>query len=515
MAKNTSSKSSAPAAAPAPVVNVDHVLPAVERAMPGWALIRDCLDGQDAVKAKGVSYLPMPNAADKSPENIARYDSYKTRGLFVNMVGRTLGGMVGTAFSKAPIATLPEMLMPLHENVDGGAVSLDQQARQVLSDALSVGRCGLLTDYPTTEGTVTRDKINSGEVRPVIQFYFAEDIINWRYTVVNSLRKLSLCVLKESYEIGDDEFKRETKPQWRVLRLTDNVATTQVYREEPGGIAPIGPAIPILQHDGKPFDYIPFEFVGSRNNDGGIDEAPMRALADLNIAHYRNSCDFEEMVFILGQPTTVIAGLTQTWATEVLGGKVVMGSTSALMLPEGATATYLQVNESQLALKAMEHKEKLAISIGAKLVNEGAVQRTAKEATMDDASEQSTLLSAVVNVNAAYRRSLESAALFAGAPITEDMGYELNTDFEILQLDQAALAARVKMWTDGAITFTEVRSILRRAGIATLEDEEAKSELEEEAAANLAAVGMEPGGVGPDGKPLPGGNGGGEDDVEE
>ena len=501
MAKSSTTK---PAAADTnAAINVDYVLPEVEKARPGWSLIRDCLDGQDAVKEAGIKYLPMPNPTDQSPENIARYEAYKTRGVFVNMVGRTLGGMVGTAFSKPPIATLPEGLMSLYENIDGGAVSMDQQARQVLSDALSVGRCGLLTDYPTTKGAVTRDKINSGEVRPVIQFYFAEDVINWRYTVTNSLRLLTLLVLRESYEVDGDEFKRDTAVQYRVLRLANGAASTQVYRDGATGLQPISAPVPILQHDGKPFAYIPFEFVGSRNNDGGIDESPMRALSDLNIAHYRNSCDFEQMVFILGSPTTVIAGLSQSWVDEVLKGKVVMGSTSALLLPEGATAEYLQVNESQLALTAMEHKEKLAISIGAKLVNEGAVQRTAKEATMDDASEQSTLLSAVVNVNAAYKRSLESAALFAGIALTEDAGYELNTDFEIMQLDQASLAARVKMWTDGAITFTECRSILRRAGIATLEDEDAKAELEEEAAANLAAMGMEPGAMGPDGKLLP------------
>lgn len=508
MATARNTKKNAPAAAPLPAApNVDYVLPSVEAALPGWTLIRNCIDGQDAVKAKGEEYLPMPNGADRSTENIARYNAYKTRGLYVNMVGRTLGGMVGTAFSKAPIATLPAQLEVMHENVDGGAISMDQQARQVLSDALSVGRCGLLTDFPKVEGTITRDKINNGEVRPVIQFYFAEDIINWRYKVSNSLRKLSLLVLREKADISVDEFKHETTMQWRVLRLVDNVATTQVYQKTERGIEAVTEQVPILQHTGKPFDYIPFEFVGSRNNDGGIDESPMRALADLNIAHYRNSCDFEEMVFILGQPTTVIAGLNETWVKDVLGGKIVMGATSALMLPEGATANYLQVNESQLALEAMKHKEGLAISIGAKLVNEGAVQRTAKEATMDDASEQSTLVSAVVNTNAAYKRSLASAALFAGATITEDMGYELNTDFEIMQLDQAGLAARVKMWSDGAITFTEVRSILRRAGIATLDDEKAKAELEEEAAANLAAVGMNP-----DGTPVGGEADAGDDD---
>jgi len=486
----------------ASTVNVGYVLPEVLDMVDEWRTVRDCVGGQSAVKERGVTYLPMPNAADQSTENVLRYDAYKNRGIFVNMTGRTLNGMVGTAFNKAPIATLPPELDIMHENVDGGATTMDQQARQVLSDALGVGRCGLLTDYPTADGFVSRAQVNNGEMRPVIQFYFAEDIINWRYETVNAIRKLSLVVLVESYEVEIDEFKRTTEMQWRVLRLVNGIYTVEVYRKTEMGIVSQGVPMVPLQSGAKPFDYIPFEFVGSRNNDGGIDEVPLSALADVNLGHYRNSCDFEEMVFILGQPTTVIAGLNKSWVEEVLKGEVKTGSSTALMLPVGASATYLQVNESQLALKAMEHKELMAAAIGAKLVNPNSVQRTAKEATMDDASEQSVLLSAVYNVNSAYRKSLESAALFAGAEITDDLGYEINTDFEIMSLDAAALQARVKMWTDGAITFSEMRSILVRAGIATLDDAQAKAELEKEALANAAAMGLGPeADTNPDGTP--------------
>lgn len=485
-------------------INVDHILPQVSAMFDTWRTVRDCIDGQDAIKTRGLYYLPMPNPTDLSIENVARYEGYRTRGLFMNMTARTLNGMVGTAFTKAPIATLPAQLEVLYENIDGGAVTLDQQAKQVLSDALSVGRCGLLTDYPTTTGFVSAAQINSGEVRPVIQFYFAEDIINWRYTVVNSLRKLQLVVLQESFDVEQDEFKRTPEKQWRVLRLVNNVYTQQVYKVTPSGIVADTAQITPLQSNGMAFDYIPFEFVGARNNDGGIDEVPLIGLAHINVAHYRNSCDFEEMVFILGQPTTVIAGLSKTWVEEVLGGDVKTGSTTALMLPTGATATYLEVTESQIALKAMEHKEQMAAAIGARLINPNSVQRTATESAMDDASEQSVLLSAVNNVNAAYKRALGSAALFAGAAITDDLGYELNTDFEIMSLDALALAARVKMWTDGAITFSEVRSILLRAGIAELDVDAAKAELEEEALTNAAAMGLGPEAPVDDaGKPIP------------
>lgn len=473
-------------------VKVDYVLPEVEEATPLWQVVRDCLAGQQKVKKARDKYVPMPNAVDTSTENKLRYDGYLSRGVFMNFTDRTLSGMVGAVFGKDAVAKLPDELMFMHQNVDGSAVTLDQQAKQVLSDVISVGRCGLLTDYPAREKPATRLEVQEGKVRPTIQFYFAEQIINWRYTLVDSIRVLSLVVLREKYTVEDDGFKEERNDQYRVLRLEKGKYTVTLYRKDADGISQYGVKMTPQQADKKPFDYIPFEFVGSDNNDGGIDSCPLLDLANLNIAHFRNSCDFEEMVFMLGQPTPVITGLSQEWVDKVLNGKVILGSQRALMLPEDCEAYYLQIDESQLALSAMEHKERQAVALGARLVQSAQVQRTAKEAGMEEASEQSLLLSSAKNVNSAYQRALRSAALFAGSKITDDIGYWLNTDFDILRLDSAGRAQLLNEWQRGAVTFSEYRSVLRRAGVATLEDEEAQAELDGEAETMAARMGLDP-----------------------
>lgn len=471
--------------------NYDFVLPEVQAAMVEWRRVRDCIDGQASIKARAVDYVPKPNPLDLSPENDARFSAYIQRGVFMNFTQRTLLGMVGAVFGKDAVATLPTELMPLYENVDGSAVTLDQQAKQVLSDVLGPGRCGLLADHPVRDKPVSRKEALEGKVRPTIQFYFAEQIINWRYTIVDSMRQLSLVVLEEDYIAEDDGFKAEMAKQYRVLRLVGGVYTVTIYRKDKANTVTQQTHTP-TKADGKPFDYIPFEFVGATNNDGGIDPAPLSDMANLNIAHFRNSCDFEEMVYMLGQPTPVITGLDQAWLDTVLGGQVILGSQKALTLPENCDAFLLQIDESQLALSAMEHKERQAVALGARLVQQAAVARTAKEAGMEEASEQSLLLSAAKNVNSAYKRVLRSCALFAGATVTDDIGYSLNTDFDILRLDSAGRAQLLNEWQRGAITFTEYRSILKRAGVATLGDEEAQDALDAEAETMSARMGLDP-----------------------
>lgn len=471
--------------------NFDYILPAVEEATKEWRKVRDCLDGQDAIKRRRWDYVPMPNSWDESPENKSRYTNYVQRGVFMNFTQRTLHGMVGAVFGKDAIATLPDELLPLYDNVDGSAVTLDQQAKQVLSDVMGPGRCGLLADFPVMDRPISRKELSDGRIRPTIQFYFAEQVINWRYEVVNGMRRLAMVVLKEEYVTEDDGFKAETADQYRVLRMVGDEYIVTLYKKTASGGVEKSTHTP-KQANGKPFDYLPFEFVGARNNDGGIDPAPLSDMANLNIAHFRNSCDFEEMVFMLGQPTPVITGLDQHWLDEVLGGRVVLGSQKALTLPENCDAFLLQIDESQLALSAMEHKERQAVALGARLVQQQTVARTAKEAGIEEASEQSLLLSAAKNVNSAYKRVLTSASRFLMTVIPKDIGYTLNTDFDILRLDSAGRAQLLAEWQRGAITFPEYRSILRRAGVATMDDEQAQDQLDQEAAVMAARMGLDP-----------------------
>lgn len=473
--------------------NIDYVLPEVTDALKPWQRVRDAVNGEDAVKKRGNEYLPYIMPADKSEHNKDRNAAYSQRAVFYGVTKRTLKGMVGQVMAKPAVLTLPPIMDFMQDDVDGGAVSIEQQSRQALSDALAVGRLGLLTDYPVLAPgeRVTRADLLNARVRPTVQYYFAEQIINWRVEMVKGVRKLTLVVLIESYIKEDDGFKKEEAPQWRVLRLVNNEYIVQVWRKSESGSFLVAEASRPLDSTGKPFEEILFTVVGSDNNDPGIDDAPLLDMASLNMAHYRNSADHEESAFICGQPTLVLAGMTKEWVEEVWTNKevlpngVALGSRSAVPLPTGGDAKLLQADPNTLCFEAMKHKEEQMKALGAKLVEPKTGTQTLGEAQMDEASEASVLMSCAKNVSAGYTRCLRWAAQFVGAPITDDLGYELNTDFEISRMTVQARQQLLSEWQAGAISTTEYRAILRRAAIATQEDAEYQEEVDQQTAKDL------------------------------
>jgi hypothetical protein len=123
------------------------------------------------------------------------------------------------------------------------------------------------------------------------------------------------------------------------------------------------------------------------------------------------------------------------------------------------------------------------LRLGAKLVEPRTGQRTLGEAQMDEASEASVLMTCAQNVSKAYTRCLKWCARFVGAVVpetddVEEFGFQLNTDFEITRMTTEKRKQLLSEWQSGAISFTEYRSILRRAGTATQTDEEAVAEID-------------------------------------
>ena len=208
-------------------------------------------------------------------------------------------------------------------------------------------------------------------------------------------------------------------------------------------------------------------------------------MASINVAHYRNSADYEESCFIVGQPTPVLTGLTEEWVKDVLKGTVAFGSRGGIPLPVGGDAKLLQATENTMIKEAMEAKERQMVALGAKLVEQKQVQRTAFEAKVEATSEGSTLSSTAKNVQAAYVWALKWCAKFVGVPDTA-ITFELNTDFDIARMTPEERAQAIKEWQGGAITFEEMRAVLRKSGTATEEDEQAKTKIAAETAAAMA-----------------------------
>lgn len=456
--------------------NVNYVLPALHPHRERWKLIHDCVEGSHAIKKGREHYLPMPNSEDHSTENVARYESYLKRAVYYNATGRTLAGLVGQVFDRDPYCSLPKDLDALTVDIDGSGNTLLQQSKGALELILKYGRAGLLADFPSTVEVATKAEVEGGFVRPTITLYDPMNIINWRTMTVGARKLLSLVVVEENYIKQDDGFMVVWDKQWRVLRLDEETMTVivELWRMD----TPNGPAFTFQPKDasGAPLKEIPFTFIGSKNNDAEIDPSPLYDLAILNIAHYRNSADYEESCFLVGQPTPYFTGLTKSWVDEVMKGTVSLGSRAAIPLPVGGSAGLLQAEANGMVKEAMEQKERQMVALGARLVEQKAVQRTLGEASLEEASETSVLSMAANNVSEAYERALGWAAMFVGA--TGECEYDLNAEFPTTQMNPQMRAQLMAEWQAGALTYTEYRNQLRMAGAATLSDEDAKDELD-------------------------------------
>jgi hypothetical protein len=308
-----------------------------------YDLIEACLGGSKAVKDARTKFLPMPDASNQSPENRDRYECYLSRACFYNVTQRTALGLQGQIFLRSPVVKTPAMMKNVVTDSNGSGISLEQLARDAAWFTLNWGRAGLFTDYPPVEKPATVADLNQGNIRPTITVYGPKNIINWRTKIVGSKAILCLVVLKEEYTVEDDGFETKTATQYRELRLdANNRYSVQLWRAPDingNNFEKFGPPYFPVDGKGKELSEIPFTFIGSKNNEPSIDPAPMLDLANLNIAHYRNSADNEEMIWVVGQPMLVISGLDQTWYKEILKEKIPFGSRNGIALPKDATAT--------------------------------------------------------------------------------------------------------------------------------------------------------------------------------
>jgi hypothetical protein len=297
-----------------------------------WQRTRDAVKGTVAVKAKKQEYLPVPDAEsydERQGVSTVRYKQYIKRALFTNFTGRTKNALVGAAFRKEPSLELPTQLEYLEEDATGDGLGLIQLSKDELSNILETGRTFLLVDYPQAEEGLSAEDVSRLDLRASIIPYTAEQVINWKTSVMAGRKVLTLVVLAEEYSKGDDEFSHDTDTQYRVLRLREEGYSQQIYRDNEPYTVEVFPR----KSDGTIWEEIPGIFVGSKNNDATIDDAPLSDIADVNIAHYQNSADYEESCFLTGQPTLFLThSLSMDQWLEYNPNGIKLGSRSGFVL---------------------------------------------------------------------------------------------------------------------------------------------------------------------------------------
>lgn len=483
------------------MVKPDYIKPELAAKLATYKMVEDCYQGSEAVKGRHAVSNPSvnngggstqslaisPYLPDPSPSNedynvrVKRYNDYVTRAVFYNVTKRTVNAMSGAVFSKYPTMTLGELTV-LETDADGGGQSLTQMARDALNNGLMQARGVFLADMPVNDGLTKAQMVAQG-IRPTIAHYDSTAVINWRYRQIGGIKKLSLIVFSESYETEDDGFEQKLGHQILVLRLNDqNKAESEIYRRDDGGKWVSQGINPMYDYDGQQLDEIRAYPYGAVNNDLEPDDVPMADIAHLNISHLRNSADYEESLAI-SQPTLAISGLTQEWVNDVLSNGVAMGSRSGIMLPVGGKAELLQPNVNDSNMTAMKHKEDMMVSLGAKLIEQGAsANMTATQANNNRAEETSVLSSIANNVSDALTKCIKACARFMGFD-DKDLVFALNTDFGFAKMTPEQRQILMQEWQAGAITFGEMRSKLVESEIGELENpEDARDTIKQEQA---------------------------------
>ena len=361
--------------------------------------VRDCIEGEFAVKSRGETYLPYPSDFDRlrheNKHAIATimYNTYKSRAELSSLVTEALFKMSGLVANSTCIVELPPRMEYLRDQATGDGLTLHNFYIQVVREVLTAGRYGVLTD-PDETGKV------------LLYGYKSESITNW------SLNDdmLNLAVLKESYLSGGDEFAPEYKEQYRVLRLVDGVYQSQVYRD---GSEQVDKTAMLTTAKNNGLAFIPLQPIRAVVNGWQIDNPiPLHPVSKNVLKAYQLSADYYHYLYNLSKVMLVTQGIDTNKDDSKPRG---FSSTQAVHLPANAQATLLQANPSGIAAikQAMDDKLIEARSLAMQLQATSGVE-AAEAVRLKHESQQITLRGVAVNAAQGIENALKTAAEIMG-----------------------------------------------------------------------------------------------------
>ena len=454
-------------------VNSHH--PDYDTMHPKWKRMRDCAAGQDAIHAGQALYLPTLSA--ETPED---YAARIKRAPFFEATWRTIEGLRGMLFRRNPVLKVSAAAVKHLLDVTKSGVGIDAFALKVAEEALTVGRVGVMVDYPPAPAKAPQGRALSvaeaeaQNMRPHLALYTAESIINWRVEWRGNRAMLVRVVLEEDAEIPDpaDRFVFKKEKRWRVLELSqDGTYTVSLYRKGTNDTDELLPGFPTTPRmKGKPLRVIPFQFIGTDDTTPGIDLPPLLGLANLNISHYQTTADLELGAHRTALPTPYVAGnVTPQMGADGQPQEVVlhMGGSSAWFLP-GTDINVGMLEYNGTGLGSLENritvKERQMAVLGARMLEQQkAGVETAEAAGIHRSGEQSALASIGTTIGQGMQQALAWFDEWAGGDGAAE--FALNDEFFPAQLTAQDVTALVGAWQAGSLSHQELFEKFQKGGV--------------------------------------------------
>jgi hypothetical protein len=451
-----------------------------------WKRCRDVIAGRDALiqnyvsntRYSGSLYNPSFDTNNYLPrltgQTDIEYITYQERAAFFNASARTLDAFTGMIFSKDPVYKLPTAIEAYANDITLGGDNLREFSEQVVEQQIAVGRVGIMVDYPANAPTnITIAAAEVLNIRPFLRWYSAESIINWRTSYTNGAQVLTMVVLKETIDVQEDEFTSNEIVQYRVLDLTEQGYRVRVMDESNALKSEVYPI-----QNGGPLSYIPFVILGANSATATVQKPPLLDLVDTNLAHYRNSADYEHGLHFTGLPTPYVAGVQLPE-----GSTLSVGSMTAWIFPDpSANAGYLEFKGDglQTLREALKDKEQRMAILGARMLAE---DKRSSEAfgtvELKSAGERSILASISRSASDAIERCLNWMAEWVGAP--QDAVFNLNTDFGAARMQPQMVTALLSAYQGEAMPLSVLFDNLQRGELIppTMEFEEYEAQLDD------------------------------------
>ena len=398
-----------------------------------WITCRDTYDGERAIKAieHREEYLPRLGGQEGRD-----YENYIARAVFHPVVGTVVNGRTGQVFYKSPQFEMDNALVDWGKGeVTKQRQNLNGAIKSILKEVLTVGRCGVLVDMDREGG------------EPYLCVYKAEDITNWHQEDYG-ITHITLCEYPvDSRMHKDGNYVSEVVKQYRHLMINEEGRYSQiVYRMKEGELLIVDEIEPT--QNGMPLDFIPFTFINSSDISPMCEKPPLFDLATLNISHYRNSADYEQVLHMLAVPTPYGTGLDEDEVLDTLGPlnfKSIRNENAKLGLLEFTGRGTDSLKD------AMSEKMAVMASIGGSLVQKQRKQvESAETARIRTASETSALETICDTVEQGSEQFLGHVATWMGW--SEDIEVTLNRDFTNERWDPADIKAITEAEQMGVIS---------------------------------------------------------------
>ena len=443
-----------------PIENISAPTPDIAKHLTRWTRNRDFGSGEDAVKAKGTTYLPLANPQDDE----ATYKSHLFRTRFFPAASKTLQGWVGLIKRKPDqLRTNSSRINALCELLTPDYLNLNELTEWLIRETLITNFTGLLVDHPSKDEFTGLSAANELELgyRPFVAGYTAESILELRPGLVGNKRQLVRVRLLE-----------DGGTRVRELMVNGGVYQVRIWEKDGETFNPGPIKTPIV--NGKALGEIPFVLVSTSDK---LSPQPslLQHVVDLNLQLYIQQGLLSNVHYTLSAPIPTIRGISPMKDKD---GSYVLDDEGNLQFPDfpvapgslwlfeskDTVAEYLEFKgqgAATLENSVKEIKDELRIAGHSILAPDKPAPEAPETQMIYRAAETAILASFARIISSKMERVLKLVARWADPAAEADLAFAVNQDFVPQSLSPQEVTALQGLWQAGAISHEQLLLCLR------------------------------------------------------